>query len=308
MLSYPLRQDAAIFLRDSEDLFLAKIKYVVLAGGIGGIHRTHAQDQKGNARRRSSLGNALVLNKVETEAPLTPDNSKIIQLDIKAAEFFYVRCQELGIQLIMVPHELVGAVSIPSSFYDALAESGSPSALRIRGDKKEEIQAVWQQVCQLDATAQDGAFTSVAKDKQWFVKQYCDGRGLERGADDSIWDLITTMDAPHDPFALIACVPSLRGRFYKASDHYVEALRTAAGEGNQDDAIAVITKHLVVHDAGVRSERLRDYMLQTLQAGLSLEAASKQQHAAAPVVMITDGKNAAWRYAKGYLNCFHSED
>ena len=245
----------------------------------------------------------MVLNKVETEAPLTPDNSEVNQLDIKAAEFFFVRCQELGIQLIMIPHEVVGAVPIPRSFYDALAESGSPSALRIRDEKKEEIQAIWQQVCQLDATAQDGAFASVAKDKQWFVKQYCDGRGLEReadgrglerGADDSIWDLITTMNAPHDPFALIACVASLRDRFYKASDHYVEARRTAVGEGNQDDAVNVITKHLVVHGGGVRAERLRDYMLRTLQTGLSLEAASKQQHAAAPVIMITDGKNATW--------------
>ena len=113
MTSNSLVQDAAILLRDNEDEFLAKVKTIVMLGGIADNSRSQAQQQKGH-RRRSSLGKALdvqMLNKTESEPPLMPDNSEVNQLDMKAAEFLYSRSQELGIQLIMVPQEVCRAIS-----------------------------------------------------------------------------------------------------------------------------------------------------------------------------------------------------
>ena len=108
MTSNSLVQDAAILLRDNEDEFLAKVKTIVMLGGIADNSRSEGH------RRRSSLGKALdvqMLNKTESEPPLMPDNSKVNQLDMKAAEFLYSRSQELGIQLIMVPQEVCRAIS-----------------------------------------------------------------------------------------------------------------------------------------------------------------------------------------------------
>ena len=49
----------------------------------------------------------LVLPGLEpAEPPFTPDSSIANQFDERAAEFFYKRCQQLGIQLIMVPNEV----------------------------------------------------------------------------------------------------------------------------------------------------------------------------------------------------------
>ena len=101
-------QDAAIFLRDSEDQFLSKIKSVVLVGGVGGVARDRSNQSLNdkNARRRSSLGNMLALSRIETEDPILPDNSDVNQMDMNAAQFFYMQCQRLGIQLIMIPNEV----------------------------------------------------------------------------------------------------------------------------------------------------------------------------------------------------------
>ena len=93
----------------------------------------------------------LMTAKVETENPLTPDNSEVNRLDIAAAQFFYNQCQELGVQLIIVPHEVrlllvtpsrplfdvvlvqaAVAVPISSNFYDGLAAGGSFSGNLVR--------------------------------------------------------------------------------------------------------------------------------------------------------------------------------
>ena len=108
-LGFPMcNQDAAIFLRDSEDQFLSKIKSVVLVGGVGGVARDRSNQSLNdkNARRRSSLGNMLALSRIETEDPILPDNSDVNQMDMNAAQFFYMQYQRLGIQLIMIPNEV----------------------------------------------------------------------------------------------------------------------------------------------------------------------------------------------------------
>ena len=122
-------QDAAIFLRDSEERFLAKVKSVVMVGGVGGIARgsfRHAMHRSSTRRRKPSIP---FFSSVETEPPLEPDNSEVNQsisiccrrrlsqssllqvnqFDMNAANFFMERCQKLGIELVMVPKEVRGS-------------------------------------------------------------------------------------------------------------------------------------------------------------------------------------------------------
>ena len=135
-------KDAAICLRDSEERFKAKVKSVVLMGGISVSDTGGYAQFKGRHKRyrRSSLQNMLVPEKIKAEPPMAPDNCEINQFDIAAAQFFMSRCQHLGIQLIMVPIEATRSVTVPSAFYDQLADGGSASGHRIR-----QVTAAWRQ-------------------------------------------------------------------------------------------------------------------------------------------------------------------
>ena len=110
------RKDAAIFLRDSEDRFLEKIKSVVIVGGVGIRRIDNTRKNAEASRRRSSIGNMLTPTGLEPAEPaFMPDNSEVVQHDERAAQFFYSKCQELGIQLIMVPNEVTRRGTIGSA-------------------------------------------------------------------------------------------------------------------------------------------------------------------------------------------------
>ena len=96
------------------------------------------------------------------------------------------------------------------------------------------------------------------------------------------------MDSPHEPLALIACVPRIRERFFKQTARFVEA-RAEEDSKDEDTSITSIIKHLVAGARGVDPGRTREFLLSTLQTGLSLEASCAQR--ASPLVVLTD----AWQ-------------
>ena len=98
-------QDAAIFLRDHEALFVEKISTVVIAGGIhkktSGKYLRHKHTLLFSESPKASSSDN------ETSAEFAPDISEWkIQSDIVAAQYFYARCQKLGIPLVIVPEEV----------------------------------------------------------------------------------------------------------------------------------------------------------------------------------------------------------
>ena len=78
-------KDAAIFLRDNEKLFVEKTKEVVIMGGV---------------------------EAPEAGATLVPDSAHNNQFDRAASEFFYAKCQELGVRLIVVSRWAAYAVPV----------------------------------------------------------------------------------------------------------------------------------------------------------------------------------------------------
>ena len=91
---------------------MAKIKSVVIMGGIHAVE-TNSSDNAANPKRKSSrTGRAsftdilMTAARVETSDMFTPDDSEVNRLDSAAARFFYSQCQRLGVQLIIVPHEV----------------------------------------------------------------------------------------------------------------------------------------------------------------------------------------------------------
>ena len=153
-------------------------------------------------------------------------------------------------------------------------------------DKREAMQAIWRQACEFDdADYQNSDFSRERRDKRWFCETYCSGVGIERDASDPIWDMLTTMDSPHEPLALIACVPRLRERFFKPTARFVEARAEEDGK-DEDTSTTSITKHLVAGSHGVDPDKTREFLLSTLQTGLSLETSCAQR--ASPLVVLTD--------------------
>ena len=85
-----LLQDAAIFFRDSESLFVDRIKSVVIVGGLETHHRPNG------SRKKSSIQlffNAQRDDQQRTSASFSPDRSEATNaFDLPAAFFFYQRC------------------------------------------------------------------------------------------------------------------------------------------------------------------------------------------------------------------------
>ena len=49
--------------------------------------------------------------------------------------------------------------------------------------------------------------------KAWYCKTFLKGNGMDRGGDDSIWDLVEQFNM-YDVLALVYAVPSLAWRFF----------------------------------------------------------------------------------------------
>ena len=99
--------------------------------------------------------------------------------------------------------------------------------------------------------------------KHWFCDTFCSGQGLQRGAADSVWDLVTT-HAPTEAIALIACVPLLARRFYAPVSLFVTLLPAQLESVSYPINNSGTTEHQVVgasatkHSKTALSEFLRD--------------------------------------------------
>ena len=176
-------KDAALFLRDNEALFAAKVKEVSIMGGV-----TAASVDRGGL--------------------LEPDTAHNNVFDATAAAFFYRRCQELGVRLVIVGRDAAYQVPITRRVYEGLAHTGSPIGWRLRNAQRTSIEQLWRRAAS-EGDARAGL--PVRCDAAWFKATFCGGDGGvdDRGAGDPIWDLVKSFNM-YDTLALIAAVPLLR--------------------------------------------------------------------------------------------------
>ncbi|KAH8093594.1 hypothetical protein JL720_4737 [Aureococcus anophagefferens] len=133
---------------------------------------------------------------------LEPDTAHNNVFDATAAAFFYRRCQELGVRLVIVGRDAAYQVPITRRVYEGLAHTGSPIGWRLRNAQRTRRAA-----SEGDARAGLPARCDAA----WFKATFCGGDGGvdDRGAGDPIWDLVKSFNM-YDTLALIAAVPLLR--------------------------------------------------------------------------------------------------
>jgi len=193
-------KDAALFLRDNETLFEAKTKEVVIMGGI------EPTFQKNTTEASSSYD-------LVAGTYMVPDTSHNQEFDKVASAFFFNRCQELGVRLIIVSRWSAYAAKMPRETYDQLALSGSSIGRRLRNAQRGSIEQLWARAA---AAPDDPKRKGLPPrcDRTWFINTFCGGHDdPERSASQPVWDLVDGF-MQYDTMALLAAVPSLRAKFY----------------------------------------------------------------------------------------------
>lgn len=182
-------KDAALFLREEEDLFKAKTREVIIMGGV------QPWDPQ------------------STECILLPDSAQNQVFDMAASEFFFRQCQLLEVPLVVVSRWAAYAAKVPRSCYDELAAMGSWVGCRLRNAQRSGIENLWNRACGTCATERLGLPERC--DRSWFLKTFCDGvLAPDRKRGDTIWDLLVGF-MQYDTIATMAAVPALRKLFFQ---------------------------------------------------------------------------------------------
>lgn len=121
-------KDAAIFLRDHEALFVEKISSVVIAGDVEEMKKTNSFRRTTSIEMLKARASGVQVS--PGFAPIVSESK--IQCDVPAAQYFYSRCQQLGVSLVIVPEEAAHGVTVPRQLYDEFADSGSLIGWRLR--------------------------------------------------------------------------------------------------------------------------------------------------------------------------------
>ena len=142
---------------------------------------------------------------------LVPDTAHNNMFDKPAADYFYRLCQKERVPLIVVGRHAAYPCPMPRSIYDDMARTNHPIGKRLKDTQRDSIEALWKRAC-----APSGSTLRLGLpprcDKAWFVGTFCAGRGLERGCDDSIWDLVVSF-IMYDSIALLCAIPATRHFF-----------------------------------------------------------------------------------------------
>lgn len=242
-------KDPALFLRDNESLFVSKVKEVVIMGGV------------------------TVTPEGEIPNPMTPDAAHNNEFDVEASKFFYRRCQELGVPLVILGRLAAYAAKMPRTVYDQLAVLGSSIGVRLRNAQRTSIETLWTRACGApdDAAVRKGLPPRC--DREWFLKTFCSGNAgvPPRGGNDSIWDLLDGF-MQYDTLAVLAAVPQLRREYFTPT--VVEGVGGA--------------KHLVIGKSEeVHGVTDSDKLISLLKHGFA-EGLAMNHHHRTQIIMLTN--------------------
>jgi len=204
-------KDAALFLRDNEELFVAQTKEVVIMGGIQMPACRPAPEEKTGQNDDKGVPELETVS-LEPGTFFEPDDSHNQTFDKDASGFFFRRCQELGVRIIVVSRFSAYAAQMPRGTYDTLALMGSSIGRRLRNQQRDSLEQLWQRATR---DADDPKRTGLPPrcDRTWFCNTFCSGDDDERPREQPIWDLVKSFNQ-YDTMALIASVPSLRRELF----------------------------------------------------------------------------------------------
>eukprot|EP00927_Polykrikos_kofoidii_P032349 TRINITY_DN27592_c0_g1_i1.p1 TRINITY_DN27592_c0_g1~~TRINITY_DN27592_c0_g1_i1.p1 ORF type:complete len:1631 (-),score=249.87 TRINITY_DN27592_c0_g1_i1:130-4839(-) len=191
-------RDAARLLRQEESLFLAKVAHVTL---LGGLQKADTDDsfepQKPNHHTTYQVDPASMTN----------------FYDLSAADFVIKRLQQLGVNITTISRYASYNLFIPRAVLDLMVRCPLPNPVVCRAyfAQREHIDELWRRVCVGDSLP-------TRCSREWFCQTFCDGKGLARESDDSMWDLITRF-VVYQPLALVAALPEICDNYFMPIFH-----------------------------------------------------------------------------------------
>lgn len=186
--------DVAKLMKNEEDLFLEKVKELVVMGGL-----------------KSSEPGEFV----------QPDSAYNNNCDMESANFVYRRCQELGIPTMTLSRWAAYEASVPTSLLDSLAETKHMVASNIRGVAESQLIKLWKKVNYPMGDPRREKLPARCN-RHWFSRTFC-GIDDVNETESSIWSQITKINM-YDPLALLACVPFFRKRHFTLSTRMVNGV------------------------------------------------------------------------------------
>lgn len=188
--------DAANALRSHPDLFLRKVRRVVIMGGV--------------VATRDGMRPEL-----DQHEHLIPDpTAQNHQFDLESTQFLYEELQMNGVALTVVSRFAASAAKVQRSLYDNMAATGHPVGIRIYNAQRRAIEELWNRTWMAGDDPRRAGLPERC-DPDWFRKTFLGGQGIDRHQGQVIWDLVCTFQL-YDPMTLIAAIPTLRNYFYDA--------------------------------------------------------------------------------------------
>ena len=138
------------------------------------------------------MGGVEPFDPADTEKLLVPDTAQNNVFDKEAAAYFYRRCQELRVPLIVVSRHAAYKCPMPRSIYDDMAKTNHPIGKRLRDSQQGSIEHLWSRAAAPEGPGRLGL--PMRCDKAWFCNTFCQGKGMDRDGSMSIWDLIVSFN------------------------------------------------------------------------------------------------------------------
>ena len=159
--------------------------------------------------------------------------------------------------LIVVSRHAAYRCPMPRNIYDDMARTNHPIGNRLRDSQRASIEHLWKRAASPEGPDRLGL--PMRCDKPWFCATFCKGQGLERSADDSIWDLIVSFNM-YDPMALLCAVDSTRCYFKPTVKRVLGVDHLVVGTSKDD---AGVDDDMV--------EELRDFLYANFLRGITMD-------------------------------------
>ena len=201
--------DVADFMKEHEDLFISKVKEVVVMGGV-----------------------------VSTESgdTLVPDSAYNNNCDISSARFVYKRCQELGTPTATLSRWAAYGCPIPPSLLDEISKTEHMVATNIRSVSKLSIDQLWNKVI-LHPTDPRREKLPNRCDVSWFCRTFMSKGEISSSWTASVWTLVKKLNM-YDPLAVLLCVPAYRNTHFEGKTKVVNGVsHIVVGTSERDTGI-----------------------------------------------------------------------
>lgn len=223
--------DAAAVLREHHYLFSQAVRRVVIMGGV--MTKDEAPVLDGDGRMLPDM---------------TAQNHAF---DKESTAFLYRQLQDMGIPITVVSRHSATAAKTPRAVYDEMAATGHPIGVRLLEAQKKAIEELWRRVFMAEGDpARHGL--PLRCDRNWFQTAFLGGKGADRKAEDSIWDLVESFNL-YDPVTLVACIPNLREYFFTPTvvevhgvEHLVVGVSATTHNVRDPAALAEFLKMMLV--------------------------------------------------------------